>query len=138
MLAAYLLVLIFVALSGLHWYWVVAGSGDLGGFVPEVEGKPTFEPGRFVTAVVAFLFLLAAALCASQAELLGAPRLPIARLGVWGLLVVFSLRAIGEFRWVGFFKKVRGTRFARRDTWIYSPLCLGVSALCGVLLYATR
>jgi hypothetical protein len=33
-------------------------------------------------------------------------------------------RAIGEFRYVGFFKRVRGSRFARLDTLLYSPLRL--------------
>jgi hypothetical protein len=44
---------------------------------------------------------------------------------------VFVLRAIGEFRLVGFFKSVRGTPFAHWDTWLYSPLSLliGLGAL---------
>lgn len=129
MLAGVLLVIIFAGLSGLHWYWVVSGTGALTGFVPEVDGKPTFQPGKLSTAAVAVLLLLAAAVCASQAELLGVPRLPIARMGVWVLLVLFALRAIGEFNLVGFFKRVRATRFGRRDTWVYSPLCLVLSAL---------
>jgi hypothetical protein len=29
---------------------------------------------------------------------------------------------------VGFFKRVRDTEFARRDTWLFSPLCLGLAA----------
>jgi hypothetical protein len=33
-------------------------------------------------------------------------------------------RAIGEFRYVGFFKQVRGSRFATLDTLVYSPVCL--------------
>jgi hypothetical protein len=37
-------------------------------------------------------------------------------------------RAIGEFKYVGFFKRVRGSRFARRDTLLYSPLCLWLAA----------
>ena len=37
---------------------------------------------------------------------------------------VFLLRAMGEFRLVGFFKRVRGTPFAIWDTWLFSPLCL--------------
>ena len=34
----------------------------------------------------------------------------------------------GNFRLVGFFKKVRGTRFATLDTRYYSPLCLFLAA----------
>ena len=37
--------------------------------------------------------------------------------------VVFLLRAVGEFRYVGFFKRRHGTRFATLDTWLFSPLC---------------
>jgi hypothetical protein len=35
---------------------------------------------------------------------------------------------VGELRYVGFFKRVRNTSFARMDTLLYSPLslCLGV------------
>ncbi len=33
-------------------------------------------------------------------------------------------RAVGEFKYVGFFKRVRGSRFATLDTLVYSPLCL--------------
>lgn len=138
MLAGVLLVFVFVGLSGLHWYWVVSGARDLTGFVPEVEGKPVFEPGKFATAAVAVLLLVAAVVCASQAEVFGVPRLPIARIGVWVLLVVFSVRAIGELHLVGFFKRVRDTQFGRRDTWLYSPLCLLLSVLCGVLLLSTQ
>ncbi len=44
--------------------------------------------------------------------------------GVIGAL--FVLRAIGEFRLVGFFKRVRGTAFARWDTALFSPLSLAI------------
>jgi len=138
MIYGILLSLIFVSLSLLHGYWVVVGAGHLSGYVPEIEGKPAFEPGRFATSVVALLLLLAAAICADQARLLGMPRIPLARVGVWTLLVVFLLRAIGEFRLVGIFKRVRSTRFGRLDTWVYSPLCLVVSLLCAALLHSTR
>jgi hypothetical protein len=35
-----------------------------------------------------------------------------------------------EFRLVGFFKRVRGTAFARWDTAFFSPLCLALSLGC--------
>ena len=46
---------------------------------------------------------------------------------VWPTLllgVVFIARAVGEFNLVGFFKRVRGTTFARWDTRVFSPLCI--------------
>ena len=40
---------------------------------------------------------------------------------------------MGDFRTVGFFKKVRATRFAQLDSRIYSPLCAVLSAGCAVV-----
>ena len=37
---------------------------------------------------------------------------------------VTTVRAVGDRKYVGFFKRVRDTEFARRDSRIYSPLCL--------------
>jgi hypothetical protein len=42
-------------------------------------------------------------------------------------LLMFA-RAIGDSNLVGFFKEVKGSRFARLDTWVYSPLCLVLGA----------
>ena len=43
-----------------------------------------------------------------------------------------ALRAIGDFRYVGFFNRVRDTGFARLDTLAYSPLCAGLAVLIGI------
>ncbi len=53
-----------------------------------------------------------------------------------GLALVLLLRAVGDFRYVGFFKSVGGTRFATMDTWCYSPVCLALSI--GVAYVATH
>jgi hypothetical protein len=50
------------------------------------------------------------------------------RWAAYGVAAVFVLRAIGEFRHVGFFKRNRGSRFARLDSWLYSPLCVLIAA----------
>ena len=62
----------------------------------------------------------------------------LSRYGLWLLAGVFLLRAIGDFRYVGFTKKVRATRFAQLDTRFYSPLCLLMSTntLLVILLLA--
>jgi hypothetical protein len=53
--------------------------------------------------------------------------------GLWGLGVVFLLRAVGNLRTFGFFKIVKGTPFADWDTWFYSPLCLLLALLAAGL-----
>jgi hypothetical protein len=51
----------------------------------------------------------------------------------YALALGLAARAVGEFKYVGFFKRVRGSKFARLDTLVYSPLCLllaiGVAAV---------
>jgi len=56
--------------------------------------------------------------------------------GCFGLALLLLLRAIGDFRLVGFFKTVRGSRFAWLDSALYSPLCLALAL--GVFLVAWK
>lgn len=127
---ACILCLVFVAVAILHLYWAVGGQRGLPGAIPTVGGRPAFEPGALFAIAVAAV-LVAAAMVAAQRGgllLLGLPTW-VSHLGTWLLAVVFAARAIGEFRYVGFFKRVRGTLFARRDSLVYSPLCVVISAL---------
>ncbi len=43
--------------------------------------------------------------------------------------LLFLGRAFGDFRYVGYTKRIRGTEFAKNDYFIYSPLCLVVAGL---------
>jgi hypothetical protein len=43
------------------------------------------------------------------------------------LALVFALRAMGDFRFVGFFKSMGDEPFRSWDTWLYSPLCLAIA-----------
>ena len=43
------------------------------------------------------------------------------------LALVFLLRAVGEFRYVGFFKTMGDEPFRSWDTWLFSPLCLAIA-----------
>jgi hypothetical protein len=52
------------------------------------------------------------------------------RVGTFGVGAVLAARAVGDFRLVGLFKRVRGTRFARYDSLVYTPLCLALAAGC--------
>jgi hypothetical protein len=54
--------------------------------------------------------------------------------GGWILSAAFIIRTVGDFRWVGYFKRQKGTVFAKWDTVLYNPLCLFIG---GSLLYIT-
>ena len=51
-------------------------------------------------------------------------------------VVAFLARAIGDFRLVGFTKRVRGTRFAELDTRLLSPLCVCIDAASAAIAIA--
>jgi hypothetical protein len=114
------------------WHFRMAMSpptGDAGGAVPSVGGRPLFVPSRKATIGVGLALLAFAALVAATGGLLpvGVPGIVLVGLS-YALALGLLLRAIGEFQYVGFFKRVRGSRFATLDTLVYSPLCLLLSA----------
>lgn len=130
------LTLVLGILSGLHVFWAVTGSASGRAVVPEVDGRPLFSPSRSATLLVAAALLVAAFVAASRGQLI-APSLR-GSLVHWAAVaagLVFLLRAVGEFRYVGFFKRHRGTRFASMDTWLFSPLCVLMG--CAFLFTAT-
>ena len=126
--------LVLAALAALHFYWAIRGTAGGDAAVPELNGSPLFRPGRISTLAVG-LALLTAGLIVLERGGAGPAFLPpaLARWGTGLVALVFLARAMGEFRYVGFFKRVRGTRFARLDSLIYSPLCLAIGAASAVL-----
>jgi Protein of unknown function (DUF3995) len=116
---------IFVALAVWHFYMALVPSAGARGAVPSVEGKPLFVPTRGATAAVGVVLLLFAALVLATAGTisLGVPQTALSWLS-YALAVGLFGRAVGEFRYLGLFKRVHGTQFARLDTLVYSPLCL--------------
>jgi hypothetical protein len=131
-LVALLMAAILSALGLVHIYWALGGRSGSGSAVPELSGRPAFEPSRPGTLAVAIALFAAALLIATAGRLLVDPLAPpTVRLLTFCLGAVFLARAVGDFRLVGFFKRVQGSRFARLDTLVYAPLCLilGIAAL---------
>jgi len=121
------LALVFALLGALHVFWALGGRLGFGVAVPEVDGQRAFTPTPAATLAVALALFLGSALVLGRAGVFGS--LVPAALFRWPVLImgfVFLVRAVGEFRLVGLFKRVRGTSFARWDTWLFSPLCLGI------------
>jgi hypothetical protein len=120
---------VFVVLSAIHAYWAFGGRAGMGAAVPEFNDHPAFVPSALATFAVAVALALCALLVAASAGLI-LSNVP-ARWVTW-LAVVLALaliaRAVGDFHLVGFFKRVRGTRFARLDSAVYAPLCLVLGA----------
>lgn len=123
---AILLVVSFAGLAALHLYWALGGKFGMSAALPEIDGAPAFMPGAAATIAVAFvltgfaLIALVLGFGASNAATL-TPYAVFLGFAVGGVLV---LRAIGEFKYVGFFKRVKGSKFATYDNWLFSPFCL--------------
>ena len=120
-------VLLFVA-SALHIYWAFGGRWGLYAAIPTDEGEFVFRPEPLGLFGIGFGLALAGLILLVRVGTLG----PVAPLllfewGTWVVAAVFLLRALGDFRYVGLTKRVWETRFARLDTYVYSPLCLFVS-----------
>ena len=116
---------VFILISLIHVYWAFGGKWGMGAVVPQLENEnAVFRPGPMATLIVAggllgFALVHAAALGLVSfitADYLGICLLIIA--------AIFALRAIGDFKYVGLFKKQRTGLFAQNDTRYYIPLCV--------------
>ena len=123
--------LIFLGLAFIHFYWAFGGWRFASAAIPSQQtGEKLFQPGITATLIVAIGLLTFGFIMVATNDFF--PWIPkeIVKWGTYAIAVIFSLRSIGDFKYVGFFKRIRTTDFAKKDTRIYSPLCLylGVSA----------
>ncbi len=126
--AAKVVVTIFVVLALFHFYWALGGRTGKHAAVPEVSGRPAFVPSAVSTSVVAIGLAACALLVAFAAGLVGPPApQPWVTWLAFALALALLARAIGDFRLVGFFKRIRGTQFARLDSVVYAPLCMALA-----------
>lgn len=140
MLPAITNAIILLLISGIHTYWGLGGNWGLRESLPERNGTKMLQPGRFATLIVSFIFG-----CMALFYLVKIGRLPavasllpswLNQYGLWLLAGIFLIRAVGDFRYVGFFKQIRNSRFADLDTKFYSPLCLLLSANTILLIFS--
>ncbi len=112
--------------SAMHWYWMAGGTKGSSAAIPARGSELLFRPTKIATGIVATAMAAAGWFVLELGGVV--ERLLFAgwfhTYGGWALACVFLIRSIGEFRWVGFFKREKGTLFAKWDTVLYSPLCL--------------
>ena len=127
-----LAIIVFAAAFHLHW----ALGGRLG-FSVSLPQRPDGDPvmahrigwWRPVAAAVALGLLLLGALALTAEGQLALPLPPpMVRIALAVVGVAFILRAVVPTPWTGLFKRIRTTRWARYDSWLYSPLFLLLGA----------
>ena len=126
-----ILVIIFFIISLLHFYWVFGGKWGLDGSLPKNdEGENLFMPGPLSTMVVALGLLGFGLFYATRAGWLELPYTTRwSNIIGWMIPSIFLLRAIGDFRYCGLTKRVKGTQFAKMDSRYFTPLCLFIALL---------
>ncbi len=127
-IAAAITAIVFVVLGLWHAYWAAGGRLAHRAALPIENGQPLFRPSPLGTLAVAAALIGCAWITAANGGLVTAP--PLRWLPWLGMAVALGLlaRAIGDFRYVGFFKRKGEDPFARLDTRFYSPLCLLLAA----------
>ena len=133
---AIILFLIFLFISSIHIYWAFGGNWGSDAVLPTKDDNNTkvLNPSILPTLIVAF-GLLGFGLHILIISGLIAFDIPqwLSNYGLWIIASIFTLRAIGDFKYVGFFKKIKLTKFGKNDTKYYSPLCLTIGIITLIL-----
>ncbi|WP_431167713.1 DUF3995 domain-containing protein [Tenacibaculum halocynthiae] len=125
----------FTLLGSFHIYWLLGGTWGVKKVIPTKNNQlNSVAIPKFATVIVAAVLILFGFVYLVKTELINI-ELPniVIEYGYWFIPCIFIIRAIGEFNYVGFFKKIKGTEFAKADSKIFSPLCLGIGIL-GILI----
>lgn len=117
---------ILFVLSGIHLYWMAGGRKGALAAIPSHGSELLFRPTKVATGIVAGALALAGWFVLELGEVIEWHVFPdwLYTYGGWALAGIFLVRSVGDFRWMGFFKKEIGSRFAKWDSALYSPLCL--------------
>ncbi len=126
-----IIAVIFLALSIIHYYWAFGGKWALNSALPTNKlGKKMLNPSVLMTVIVGVILSLFSIYYLQKGNIaqINLPKKISSYLG-YGIPVLFLIRAIGDFTYIGIFKKIKNTKFAKLDTKYYSPLCLVISIL---------
>lgn len=132
----FLLFITLLVLSSIHFNWALGNEWGLNNALPtDSNGYAVLQPTVIDTLIVAFGLLFFALFYFSQNRysFIKPPRWINLILG-WFIPTIFLIRSIGDFNYVGFFKRVKTTDFAQMDSMLYSPLCLIIFILALIVI----
>lgn len=118
----------FLFLAVCHMYWLFGGKLWLERVIPSKENQGTVVKIPLIATLFSGLFLLTFSVVYFIKSGLIEFEYYIDFLDkvYWFLPALFTLRAIGDFKYLGFFKKVKSTKFGQADSKVFAPLCLGI------------
>jgi hypothetical protein len=128
--------LIFIFLAVLHIYWAIGGKALAEEVTPtRLDGTFLFRPGPISSIIVAIiLFGFSLIIFGNSGVFDHLMNRFFFHFGTLSIGAIFLVRAIGDFKYIGFFKRIKGTAFAKKDTNLYSPLCLFVSLISFLII----
>jgi hypothetical protein len=119
-----------------HFYWSMGGTQFIDKALPEkTDGKKLFKPTRAGTAIVGIVLTVVSVAATSPLYIHELRLLSVFRIVLVFFCAVFFVRFIGDFKYVGLFRKVRNTGFAEYDILVYTPLSLVFCLVCGLSAY---
>jgi len=125
--------------AAFHFRWAFGGRRGFEISLPQrPDGQPVlrhllrlWRPAALLIA--SGLVLLAGLVAAKALQLTHGIDPRLLELSLLATGAAFIARAVVPNRYVGFFKRLRSTRWARYDTWLYSPLFLTLGLLLVVI-----
>ena len=131
MLLSIILSFIFIILGLIHINWVFGGQFGFENSLPTKEnGERVLNPKKIDSAIVGISLIFFGVFYLNKAILFtGILSQNMMNYAGWIIPFIFILRAIGDFRYIGFFKRIKMTAFGKLDTKFFSPLCLIIGIL---------
>lgn len=139
MILSILLSFILFGLGIIHFNWAIGGQFGFTQSLPTKEsGERVLNPRKIDSALVGLgltVFGLFYLLKSDIFDISLSQR--IMNYGSLIIPILFLLRAIGDFKYVGFFKRVKNTNFGKLDAKFFSPFCLIISII-GFFIYLIK
>ncbi|WP_420319930.1 DUF3995 domain-containing protein [Flagellimonas sp.] len=126
---AILISIVLIILAILHFFWAIFGIKEPEAVVPTPIGSNQVKTPNKIMAVLVGIILLGFAFVFIN-KIINYVDFEWLRYVSMGIALIFIVRAFGDFKYVGFFKTAKNSKFSALDTRYYSPLCL----LMGILV----
>ena len=125
-----ILFLTFIVLGGFHFYWLFGGIWGLEQAIPTKDKADSLSIPKIATLIVGLVLVSFGVIYFVKSGLINLS-IPnwITDYVYWFIPIIFIIRAIGDFNYVGFFKKIKDTVFAKADTKLFAPLCLFIGVI---------
>lgn len=135
-----LLTIIFFSLALVHFYWASGGQLGFEAALPTNEqGVKLLNPSTIDSVLVGVILLFFGLFYMLSSKTPKSKFLIFVRkFGLWIIPTFFALRAMGDFKYAGFFKQIKTTEFAQLDTVLYAPLCMVIALLGFVVAFKNK